>query len=174
MRVAVLGAGNGGLASAFDFAQHGHEVALYARPEYGDHIHSVDEAGGITAAGQLEGFAPVRYAGYDAAEALDGAELALVVGPAYATEPLAADAAPHLADGTAVLVCPGSCAGAIAFKRTLGRRARGRPLRRRRVAHAPLRRAHHRPGRDHRLPQAQHVDVSSRASRGRGPTGSTS
>jgi len=120
MRVAVLGAGNGGLASAFDFAQHGHEVALYARPEYGDHIHSVAEAGGITAAGQLEGFAPVRYAGYDAAEALDGAELALVVGPAYATEPLAADAAPHLADGTAVLVCPGSCAGAIAFKRTLG------------------------------------------------------
>ena len=30
MRVAVLGAGNGGVASAFDFAQHGHEVALYA------------------------------------------------------------------------------------------------------------------------------------------------
>ncbi len=34
MRVAVLGAGNGGLASAFDFVQHGHEVALYAPPEF--------------------------------------------------------------------------------------------------------------------------------------------
>ena len=36
MRVAVLGAGNGGVASAFDFAQHGHEVSLYATPEFGD------------------------------------------------------------------------------------------------------------------------------------------
>ena len=38
MRVAVLGAGNGGLASAFDFAQHGHEVALHAAPEYGENV----------------------------------------------------------------------------------------------------------------------------------------
>src|SRR6185436_14956266 len=36
------------------------------------------------------------------------------------TEPLAALAAPHLAEGMAVLVCPGSCAGAIAFKRAAG------------------------------------------------------
>ena len=37
MRVAVLGGGNGGIASAFDFAQHGHEVALYAPERYGAH-----------------------------------------------------------------------------------------------------------------------------------------
>ena len=63
MRVAVLGAGNGGVASAFDFAQHGHEVSLYATPEFGDNVVAVDEAGGITASGDLEGFAPIRYAG---------------------------------------------------------------------------------------------------------------
>jgi opine dehydrogenase len=120
MRVAVLGAGNGGLASAFDFAQHGHEVALYAPPEFGANVVAVREAGGITARGDLEGFAPIEYAGYDVAEAMAGAELALLVGPAYATEPLAAAAGPHLTDGTAVLVCPGSCAGAIAFKRAAG------------------------------------------------------
>jgi opine dehydrogenase len=120
MRVAVLGAGNGGLASAFDFAQHGHEVSLYAQPEFGANVVAVDRAGGITSSGDLEGFAPVRYAGHDAAEALAGAELVVLVGPAYSTEPLAADAKGHLADGTAVLICPGSCAGAIAFKRTVG------------------------------------------------------
>ena len=120
MRVAVLGAGNGGLASAFDFAHHGHEVALFATEEFGTNVVAVEEAGGITASGDLEGFAPVRYAGHDAAEALSGAELVLVVGPAYSTEPLAAVAAPHLTEGSAVLICPGSCAGAIAFKRTLG------------------------------------------------------
>jgi opine dehydrogenase len=120
MRVAVLGAGNGGLASAFDFAQHGHEVALYAPPEFGASVIAVDKAGGIASSGDLEGFVAVRYAGSDVAEALAGAELVLLVGPAYSTEPLATLAAPHLPDGAAVLICPGSCAGAIAFKRAVG------------------------------------------------------
>ena len=120
MRVAVLGAGNGGLASAFDFAQHGHEVALYSQPEFGTNVVAIDKAGGITSSGDLEGFATVRYAGHDAAEALDGAELAVLVGPAFSTEPLAAIAKPHLAENASVLICPGSCAGAIAFKRTVG------------------------------------------------------
>jgi opine dehydrogenase len=120
MRVAVLGAGNGGLASAFDFAQHGHEVALHAAPEFGENVIAVREAGGIRSSGDLEGFAPIAYAGHDAGEAVAGAELVMLVGPAYATESLAADAAPHLADGMAVLVCPGSTGGAIALKRTVG------------------------------------------------------
>jgi len=120
MRVAVLGAGNGGVASAFDFAQHGHDVALFAAPEFGENVVAVNRAGGITSSGELEGFAPVRYAGHDAAEAMAGAELVLLVGPAYSTEPLASVAGPHLIDGMAVLICPGSCAGAITFKRTVG------------------------------------------------------
>jgi opine dehydrogenase len=121
MRVAVLGAGNGGVASAFDFARHGHEVALFAPPEFGANVVAVDKAGGIASTGDLEGFAPIRYAGHDVGAALAGAELVVLVGPAYATEPLAAIAAPQLTDGTAVLICPGSCAGAIAFKRRVGR-----------------------------------------------------
>jgi opine dehydrogenase len=44
----------------------------------------------------------------------------VLVGPAYSTEAHAAVAGPHLTEGTAVLVCPGSCAGAIAFKRSAG------------------------------------------------------
>ena len=120
MRVAVLGAGNGGLASAFDFAQHGHEVSLFAHTEFGTNLGPIEQAGGITATGDLEGFAPIRYAGNDAGEAMAGAELVVIVGPAYSTEALAADAAPHLVDGMAVLVCPGSCGGAIAFKHTAG------------------------------------------------------
>jgi len=44
----------------------------------------------------------------------------LVVGPAYATEPLAEAVRDHLRPGMAVVVCPSSCAGAIAFKRAAG------------------------------------------------------
>ena len=120
MRVAVLGAGNGGVASAFDFAQHGHEVSLYAPPKFAVNTVAVHKAGGIAASGDLEGFAPIRYAGDDVAEALAGAALVVLVGPAYATDSLAIDAGPHLTGGMAVLVCPGSCAGAIAFKRAVG------------------------------------------------------
>ena len=68
MRVAVLGAGNGGVASAFDLARHGHDVAPHAPPEYGENVVAVDKAGEIRATGVLEGFAPVRYAGHDAVD----------------------------------------------------------------------------------------------------------
>jgi len=120
MRVAVVGGGNGGIATAFDFAQGGHEVALYAPEPYDSNVAAVADAGGIRATGGLEGFAPVRYAGTDIAEAMAGAELVIVVGPAYATDALAEVAGPHLVDGMAVLVCPGSCAGALAFIRAAG------------------------------------------------------
>ena len=120
MRVAVLGAGNGGVASAFDFAQHGHDVSLYATPDFASNTVPIQEAGGITAMGDLEGFAAIRYAGPDIEAAMDGAELVIPVGPAYSTEPHALAAAPYLTEGMAVLVCPGSCAGAIAFKRAAG------------------------------------------------------
>ena len=120
MRVAVLGAGNGGVATAFDFAQHGHDVSLYATPEFGTNVVAVAKAGGITASGDLEGFAPVRYAGHDVEAAVDGAQLVVVVAPTYGTEPHAEVVAPHLTEEMAVLVCPGSCAGAIAFKRAAG------------------------------------------------------
>src|SRR3954453_19083683 len=120
MRVAVLGAGNGGVASAFDFAQHGHDVSLYAPPQSGKNVLPIAAAGGIGASGDLEGFAPIRYAGNDAGEAMAGAELVVVVGPAYATESQGVDAGPHLTEEMAVMVCPGSCAGAIAVKRAAG------------------------------------------------------
>ena len=68
----------------------------------------------------LDGFAPIALATTDIAEALDGAEVVLVVGPAYATESLGADAGPHLRPGTTVVVCPGSCVGSLAFKRAAG------------------------------------------------------
>jgi opine dehydrogenase len=120
MNVVVLGAGNGGLAAAFEWARNGHQVAIYASPEYGDQIAAIRQRGGITSDGALSGFAEIATATNDVAEAMDGAEVVLVVGPAYATSSLAADAAPHLRAGMTVVVCPGSCVGSLAFKRAAG------------------------------------------------------
>lgn len=120
MDVAVLGAGNGGCAVAFDWAAHGHPTRLFALEQFSGEVATVAERGGITALGDLEGFAPVAYAGHDAERAVAGADLVFVVGPAYATDTLAAAAAPHLREGQTVVVCPTSCLGSLAFRRAAG------------------------------------------------------
>ena len=120
VNVTVVGSGNGGLATAFDFAFHGHAVRLFDTPHFPDHVAEVSASGGIHATGKVEGFAPIAYSGHDIETALAEAELVVLVGPAYSTEHQARVVAPHLVPGQAVLVCPGSCAGAFTFKRTAG------------------------------------------------------
>ena len=120
MNVTVVGSGNGGLATAFDFADHGHTVRLFDTPHFPDHVAEVADAGGIHATGELEGFAEIEYSGHDAETALTGADLVVQVGPAYSTEHQAQVVAPHLVPGQAVLLNPASCAAAITFKRTAG------------------------------------------------------
>ena len=65
MKVAVLGSGNGGCAVAFDWAQHGHEVSLFAPPRVPPRTWRRwrPRAGSPRAPVHLEGFAPIRYAG---------------------------------------------------------------------------------------------------------------
>ena len=85
-----------------------------------ENIEAVRAKGGITSQGRLEGFVPVAYSGTDIAAAMEGAEIVFVVGPAFATEPFGRDLAPHLRTGMTVVICPGSCGGALAFKRAAG------------------------------------------------------
>jgi opine dehydrogenase len=120
VRIAVLGAGAGGTATAFDFAQHGHQVSLFDFPEFPDNIAAVAGQGGIHAEGDLEGFAEIEYAGHDVDRALSNAELVCVVGPAYSTVPFGSLVAGRLTPGQTVLVTPSSCGGALAFKKAAG------------------------------------------------------
>jgi len=120
MRIAVLGAGGGGLAVAYEWTSQGHEVALYAQHAHEHHLRPVRERGGIQAEGKLEGFVSPATVTTDIAEALDGVDVVFVVGPAYATEPFGHDARGHLRPGMTVVVCPSSCVGSLAFKHAAG------------------------------------------------------
>ncbi len=120
MKIAVLGAGAGGTAMAFDCASHGHEVRLFDFPQFGANIERVSAQGGIHAEGDIEGFAPIAHAGHEADQVLDGAEQVYVVGPAYSTEPFGTAVAGKLQAGQTVIVTPGSCGGALAFKQAAG------------------------------------------------------
>lgn len=120
MKIAVLGAGAGGTATAFDCAVHGHVVRLFDFPQFPENVATIAGQGGIHAEGTLEGFAAVDRASHDIDEVLDGAELIYVVGPAFSTEPFGKAVAGRLQPGQTVLVTPGSCGGALAFKKTAG------------------------------------------------------
>ncbi len=120
MKITVLGAGAGGTAMAFDCADHGHDVRLFDFPEFPDNIAGIAAAGGIHAEGDIEGFAGVVSAGHDIDEALSDAELIYVVGPAFSTAPFGEAVAGKLRAGQTVIVSPGSCGGALAFKRAAG------------------------------------------------------
>lgn len=120
MKVAVLGSGNGGTAVAFDFAYHGNDVFIYDFPDFTENISEISRAGGIESQGDLQGFAPIRYAGCELEKVLDGAEITFVVGPSFATKPFAKACKPFMKSGQTIIICPGSCGGSIIFKKALG------------------------------------------------------
>ena len=120
MKIAVLGSGAGGTAVAFDWSAHGHDVFLFDVEQFPDNVRRVSETGRIDAEGDLAGSAPVAYAGHDVETVMSGADIVFLVGPAFATRPLAAICAPHLETGQEVVVCPGSTGGALAFKHEAG------------------------------------------------------
>ena len=81
---------------------------------------AIAQRGEIVSTGELSGAAPISYAGHDAGRTVSGADLIMVVGPAYATEAFALAAAPHLTPEQAIVVCPTSCLGSFAFRRAAG------------------------------------------------------
>jgi opine dehydrogenase len=116
MKVAVLGSGAGGTAVAFDWAAHGHDVYLFDFEQFPDNIAAIAEAGCIECEGDLEGSAPVAWAGHDVETAVQEAELVFVVAPSFATRAFADATVQYLSEGQMVVICPGSCGGALAFK----------------------------------------------------------
>ena len=120
MKITVLGAGAGGSAVAFDCASHGHEVRLFDFAQFPGNIATIASQGGIHAEGDIAGFGDIAYSGHDIDDALRDAELVYVVGPAYSTEPFGEAVAGKLREGQTVIVTPGSCGGALAFKRAAG------------------------------------------------------
>ncbi len=126
-RVAVLGAGNGGQAMAGHLSVLGCRTALYNRDEA--NLAPIRERGGIELKGALQGFGELAAVTTDMATALFGAELVMVVVPAFAHRFMAETAAPFLTDDQIVILHPGRTGGALEFRNTLrAAGAKGRPV----------------------------------------------
>ena len=79
MKIAVLGAGNGGCAAAADWALAGFRVSLLDFEDFPENIQAINKQGGIVAEGAIEGFAPIEYAGHSIEKALDDAGVIMLV-----------------------------------------------------------------------------------------------
>lgn len=104
--IAILGAGNGGCAAAADLTKRGFEVRLSSRSE--ERIGPIERRGGVEYEGVLgDGFAPVAVITTDAAEAMAGSDLVILMVPTHAHEAMATIAAPHLKLDQLLLASPG-------------------------------------------------------------------
>src|SRR5690625_6023238 len=120
MRVAVIGAGNGGLASAVELTLAGHEVALHGRSPatvapYAEH--------GIGYEGMLgEGRLRPALVTSDLAEAIRDADAAVIALPTFAlSEVAAAHSAAGWGSTRPVVLNPGHTGGAFELETGWGR-----------------------------------------------------
>jgi opine dehydrogenase len=82
-------------------------------------IKAINEQGGIRVDGAVEGFGRLEFATTDLAQALEGADIVMVVAPALAHAKIAQACAPHLREGQVVFIHPGATCGALEFRKVL-------------------------------------------------------
>jgi len=103
--VAVLGGGNGALATAADAALGGHRVRVWRRQTAG--LDPLRAGIALTSEGR-QGTAKPECLTTDIGEAVAGADLVVVPVPAPAHEDVATRLAPHLTERHVVLLTPGT------------------------------------------------------------------
>ena len=117
-KIAILGAGNGGCATAADLTLRGYEVRLFSRSE--NTLLPISKRGGIEVVEQgQEKFAAPALISAELRPVIDGAELIIIAAPAVAHEYLAKTLAPDLHDGQRILLNPGHTGGSLHFANAL-------------------------------------------------------
>ena len=116
-KIAVIGAGHGGLAMAGHLALMGYKVNLFNRGE--ERLWGVRNSGTIELTGEVHGFGEINLATTSMKEAIEGVELIMVVVPANGHGWLAEQMAPHLVDNQIIILHPGRTFGALEFRQVL-------------------------------------------------------
>jgi opine dehydrogenase len=117
-KIAVLGAGNGGCATAADLTLRGFEVRLFSRTD--KTLLPIMKRGGITLVeGDTEKFAGLFFISPLIVPVVTGADLIVVAAPAVAHEYLAKSISRYLTDGQIILLNPGHTGGSLHFAHLL-------------------------------------------------------
>lgn len=117
MKIAVIGAGNGGQAIAGYLALVGHEVSLYDRDD--EKVSVLNTIGGIELIGKIQGFGKINCITTDIEKVIKGAEIIMITTVANAHQTVAQNMAPYIEEGQVIILNPGRTCGALVFKQTL-------------------------------------------------------
>ena len=117
MKVAIIGAGNGGQTFAGYLSKVGFETSLYDIDV--EKMETLKKLGGIQLEGRINGFGKIGCITTDIAEAVKGADIIMVTTVANAHRAVANSLAPYLEKGQIVVLNPGRTCGALVFKQTL-------------------------------------------------------
>ena len=113
--IAVIGAGNGGKASAVDLTLQGKHVRLFEFPEFKSNIEGLVEHPTLTATGAVAGEGRLDLVTTDLSEAVSGADTIMVCTQALVHDRTAQDLARLVEPHQLVILNPGSTGGALLF-----------------------------------------------------------
>lgn len=114
-KITILGGGNGGHAAAADLTEKGFEITLYEDEQFILHMQSVFDTGKINYKGAIgTGTAEIAKVTSDLQDAVNGADVILVMVPAFVHSLLAKKLAPVVQEGQYVFVLPGTF-GSLTF-----------------------------------------------------------
>lgn len=117
--IAILGAGHGGCAAAADLTLRGFSVRLHARNA--ERLAPLRAVGGVEARGVHQGLVPIPLMTTRVEEAVDGADLVMLVVPSVAHETYARALAPLISPDLPIYLNPGHTGGGLHFVHELRR-----------------------------------------------------
>jgi opine dehydrogenase len=113
--VAILGGGNGGHAAAADLSLTGFKVNFFELPQFAEPFERVLRTKEVRIEGvSRDGVARLNLATTNIHQAVEEAEIILVITPAFGHRTMAETCAPHVQDGQTIVVIPGS-GGSLEF-----------------------------------------------------------
>ncbi|MGB5824699.1 MAG: NAD/NADP octopine/nopaline dehydrogenase family protein [Proteocatella sp.] len=117
IKYAVIGAGNGGQATAGYLAAKGYEVRLFDFLE--DNVSKLKKVGSIELSGALEMTGTPKLISGNMQEVIEGVDMVIVVNPSTYHGKIAAECSKFITENQVVLLHPASTFGAFAFKKAL-------------------------------------------------------
>jgi len=118
--VTIIGGGNGGFAAAVDLTQKGFCVNLCDPFHNGEFILPIMKDRKVSYEGIYgEGDLTLNKVTPSVGDALEGAQLVIIIAPSTTHATIAGWSSPYINDGTTILLNPGHTGGALNFKQSL-------------------------------------------------------
>lgn len=111
---AIVGGGNGGQTMAGHLGLLGERVRIYKRSQKG--VDILNQTKYILLHHSIEGIGKIEFATSNIAEAMDGADVIMLILPSNNHEEVAREMIPNLKDGQVVLIHPEESCGALQFR----------------------------------------------------------